>query len=245
MLFPVFKCRFWTTVCKTVRPMLSDRLSVCLSVCLPVMFVTLVHCDQTVGRFKMKLRMQIDLGPSHIVLDGDLAPLPKKGAEPPIFGPYLLWPNGCMDQDATWYGGRPRLRRLCMRWEPRSLPKKGAEPHKFSAHIYCSQTAGWIKMALGMEVGLNSGDFVLDGDLASLPKKRVKPPPKSSAYFYYGQTAAWIKMPLGTVVGLCLRDIVRWGPSSPSPKGTQPANFRPMSIVAKRLHGLRCHLVRR
>jgi len=28
-------------------------------------------------------------------------PLPKEGAEPPIFGPCLLRPNGCMDQDAT------------------------------------------------------------------------------------------------------------------------------------------------
>ena len=27
---------------------------------------------------------------------------------PPIFSPYLLRPNGCMDQDVTWYGGRPR-----------------------------------------------------------------------------------------------------------------------------------------
>ena len=26
--------------------------------------------------------------------------------------------------------------------------------------------AGWIKMALGMEVDLSPGDFVLDGDLA-------------------------------------------------------------------------------
>jgi len=34
------------------------------------------------------------------------------------------------------------------------LPKKGAEPPSvFSAHVYCGQTAGWIKMALGMEVG--------------------------------------------------------------------------------------------
>jgi len=30
-----------------------------------------------------KLGMQVGLGPGHIVLDGDLAPLPKKGAEPP------------------------------------------------------------------------------------------------------------------------------------------------------------------
>jgi len=35
---------------------------------------------------------------------------------------------------------------------------------------------------------------------------------------------------------------VRWGPSSP-PKGHIPPNFRPMSIVAKWLDGLRCHLV--
>ena len=35
---------------------------------------------------------------------------------------------------------------------------------------------------------------------------------------------------------------VRWGPSFPSPKGTQPPDLRPMSVVAKRLDGLRCHL---
>ena len=34
-----------------------------------------------------------------------------------------------------------------------------------------------------------------------------------------------------------------WGPSSPSPKGAQTSKFRPMSVVAKRLDGLRCHLV--
>ena len=33
----------------------------------------------------------------------ETSPLPR--AEPPIFGPFLLWPNGWMDQDATWYGG--------------------------------------------------------------------------------------------------------------------------------------------
>jgi len=49
----------------------------------------------------MKLGMQVGLGPGHIVLDGDPAP-PTKGVEPPIFGPCLLWPNGWMDQDATW-----------------------------------------------------------------------------------------------------------------------------------------------
>jgi len=36
---------------------------------------------------------------------------------------------------------------------------------------------------------------------------------------------------------------VRWGPSSPSPKGARPPNFRPISIAVKWLHGSRCHLV--
>jgi len=36
---------------------------------------------------------------------------------------------------------------------------------------------------------------------------------------------------------------VRWGFSFPSPKGAEPANFQPMSVVIKRLDGLRCHLV--
>ena len=57
----------------------------------------------------------------------------------------------------------------------------------------------------------------------------------------YGQTVRWIKMPLGTEVGF-----------SPDGEGTQfpsqgawrPPHFRPMSIVAKRLDGSSCHLVR-
>ena len=73
--------------------MLSDR---CLYV-LSCLSITLVYCGQTVGWIKIKLGMHIGLGPSHIVLEGGPAPLPKKGAEPPIFSPCLLWPNGCMD----------------------------------------------------------------------------------------------------------------------------------------------------
>ena len=42
-------------------------------------------------------------------------------------------------------------------------PKKGTAPH-FLAHVCCGQTAGWIKMPLGMEVGLVPGDIVLDGN---------------------------------------------------------------------------------
>ena len=52
-------------------------------------------------RIKMKLGMQVGLDPGHIVLDGDSAPPPPKGQSPSIIGPYLLWPNGWMDQHAT------------------------------------------------------------------------------------------------------------------------------------------------
>ena len=45
------------------------------------------------------------------------------------------------------------------------LTKKGHSP-QFSAHVRCGQTAEWIKMPLGMEVGLGPSDFVLDGDSA-------------------------------------------------------------------------------
>jgi len=77
------------------------------------------------GWIKMALGIEVGLGLVHIVLDGDTAPLPKKGAEPPIFGPRLLWPYGCMDQDATWYGGRARPTRHCVRCGPSYPQEKG------------------------------------------------------------------------------------------------------------------------
>jgi len=88
----------------------------------------------------------------HCVRWGPSSPSPK-GHSPPIFDPYLLRPNGCMYQDVTWYGARPRPRRLCARWGPSPLPQKGRSPIQFSAHVYCGQTAAWIKMPLGMEIG--------------------------------------------------------------------------------------------
>jgi len=148
---------------------LCYRSVVCL--CPVCLSVTFVHCGQTVGRIKMKLGMQVGLGPGHIVLDGDSAPpLPKGHSLHPIFGPYLLRPNGCMDhQDATWYAARPQPRRLCefvLDGDPAlHSPKKGqSPPPQFSAHFYCGQMALCIKMPLDMAVGLSPGDFVLDRD---------------------------------------------------------------------------------
>jgi len=48
--------------------------------------------------------------------------------------------------------------------------QKGEKPSQFSAHVYCGQTAGCIKMPFGTEVSLAPGDIVLDGD-PSPPRK--------------------------------------------------------------------------
>jgi len=90
------------------RPFVK-RFALCyqIVVCplLSVLSVTLVYCGQTVGRIKMKLGMQVGLGPGHIVLDGDPAPVPPKGdGAPPDFGPYLLQPNGWMDPKSRKVG---------------------------------------------------------------------------------------------------------------------------------------------
>jgi len=92
----------------------------------------------------MPLGTEVGLGPDDIVLDGDPAPLPKKGGKP---------------------------------------------PPQFSAHVYCGQTAGWIKMTLGMEVGLGPGHIVFDEDQATLRKKGHTHPHPILAHVYCGQTA--------------------------------------------------------
>jgi len=164
--------------------MLSVR---CLSVCLFVLSVTLVYCGQTAGRIKMKLGTQVGLRSGHVVLDGDPAPLPKrgrrpqfsahvycgqmagwiemplgreigfspsdivldgdpaplrqKGAEPPQFSAHVYCGlDGWMDQDATWHGGRSRLRPHCARWGP--APPKGAQPPIFGPYLLWA--TGWM-----------------------------------------------------------------------------------------------------
>jgi len=126
------------------------------------------------------------------------------------------------------------------------LPKNGAEPSpQFSAHVHCGQTAGWIKTALGMEVGLGPSHIVLDGDSASLPKKGAEPPSEFLAHFYCAQTVGCIKVPLGMEVGLSPCDCVIYGDPAPPPKGGGAPNFLLMSIVATWLHASRSHMVQR
>jgi len=62
----------------------------------------------------MALSTEVGLSPGDFVLDGDPAPLPKRGRGPlPNFRPIVIATNGWMHQGATWYGGRPQTRGLC------------------------------------------------------------------------------------------------------------------------------------
>ena len=64
--------------------------------------------------------------------------------------------------------------RIVLDGDPAPLPQRGTAP-QFSAHICCGQMAAWIKIPLGMEVGLGPGDFVLHGDPVPLSPKRGRP----------------------------------------------------------------------
>jgi len=110
------------------------------------------------------------------------------------------------------------------------LPKGGGtDTPQFLAHVYCGQTAGWIKMPLGMEVGLGPGHIVLDGDPAPPQKGGTSPLPQFSAHVYCGQTVGWIKMALDMEIGLGPGYTVLSGDPAPLPqeKGAQPPIFDP------------------
>ena len=155
----------------------------------------------------------------------------RGGARSSIFGPFLLWPNGWMDQDGTWHGGRPHPSRLCVRRGPSPLPQKGCSPTQLSAEVYYGHTAAWIKMLLGTRVDLGHRDIVFDVDPAIL-RKRAHPPPRNFwpcplwKNGWMDEDAAWC--------GSRPRPrphFTRRGPSFRE-RGTAAPSFRPMSIVA-------------
>jgi len=84
------------------------------------------------------------------------------------------------------------------------------------------------------------------GTQSPSPKKGQSPSPQFSAHFYCGQLARCIKMPLGMDVGLSPGEFVLDGDPvvPPQQRGRSHApNFRPISIVPKRLDASRCHSV--
>jgi len=98
---------------------------------------------------------------------------------------------------------------------------------------------GWIKMKLGLEVWPRPWPHCVRRGPSS-PQRGTVP---NFRPISDGQTDGRIKIPLGTEVGLSPCHIVLHGdPISPPPKKkAQPPNFRPMCVVAKRLHAARYH----
>jgi len=145
----------------------------------------------------------------------------------PVCNIGVLWPNGWMDQDETWLAGRPRPWPHCVRWGSSSLSpnrRQSPPPPKFSAHLYCGQTAGSIKMALSMEVSLDPGHIVLDGNPAPLAKKGGTAPCQFSAHLYCGHWPnCWMHQDATWYGGRTQHrpQYARWAPSSPSPKRGQ------------------------
>ena len=103
-------------------------------------FSARICCGQMAGCIKMALGMEVGLSPRDFVLDGDPAPSQKGGGawgwSPQIFGQCLLWPNGSMDQDGTWHGGRPWSSPHCARRRHSSPPqKRGQSPPIFGPSL--------------------------------------------------------------------------------------------------------------
>ena len=114
----------------------------------------------------MALGMEVGLSPGDFCLMGTSFPFPKNGAEPPPQFMVHFWATVCK-------AVRPMLSVRC----PVCLSVLSV------TLVYCGQTAGWINMALGMEVGLSPGDFVLMGTQPNSPKG-AEPPPQFMVHFW-------------------------------------------------------------
>ena len=125
-----------------------------------------------------------------------------------------------MDQDATWYEGRPRSRPHCVRWGPSSLAKqkRGAQP---PPHNFWPMSVGWMNQDAtwygGKLIGLGPGYIVLDLD--PVPQKEVHPPIFGPCLLWpigwMDQDATWYGRFLGP------GDVVLDGDPAPPRKGAQ------------------------
>jgi len=139
---------------------------------------------------------------------------------------------------------RQAPRQHCVRWGP-SDPQKRRQPPIFSPCLLWQN--GWcIRIPLGTEVGLSPGDIVIDGAQLLPRLKGHSPPPNFGPSPCPLWPNGWMDWDVTWYGGkprprlLC----VRRGPAHPKKRLSPPHNFRPMSIVAKRLDGWRCHLLR-
>jgi len=70
--------------------------------------------------------------------------------------------------------------------DPAPPARKGGGASKFSAHVYCGQTAAWTRMPRGMQIDLSPSDIVLDGDPTPLTQRRTAALPN-----FFGPSLLW------------------------------------------------------
>ena len=114
---------------------------------------------------------------------------------PPIFG----WAAITWASAHILVFGRPFVKRFARCYQTVVCPVLCCPVCLSVTLAYCGQTVGWIKIKLGMQVGLNPGHTVLDGDPAPPTHRGTA---SISAHICCGQMAGWIKMSLGREVGL-------------------------------------------
>ena len=118
--------------------------------CLSVLSVTLVYCGHMVKWINMPLGTEVGLGPSHIVLDGDPVPLPKKGTEPSAqfsanvyCGQTAGWIKMALGMEVCLGPGH-----IVLDGEPAPLPQKGDRAPNFwpvllSPNGWMNQNGTW------------------------------------------------------------------------------------------------------
>ena len=167
---------FWTTVCKTVRPMLSDRCLSCLS--------DLSVCNRWVDKDETWQAGRPRPRP-HCVRWGPSSP--EKGGTAPNFR--------LMSFVAKLLGGsrchlvrryRHRPRRQCVRWEP-SSPEKRKAPH-FRPMSVVAQRMGGPRCHLVRRWPRPRRHCVRWEP--SSPYRKKHSSPHFSAHVYCGQTVA-------------------------------------------------------
>jgi len=153
-----------------------------------------------------------------------------------------LSPNGWMHQDATWYGGRPRPRRLCVRWGPSFPSPKGAQSPNFRPMSIVTKRWDGLRWHLVWRLASAQATLCSVGTQLS-PEQGTPTTAQFLAHVHCGQTAGWMKTPLDTVdlgSGHIVLDgghIVLDGVPVLCETGTAALlSFRPMSIVATVAH---------
>jgi len=157
-------------------------------------FLAYVLCSQTAGWPKMPLDMEVGLSSGDFVFDGDPAPPEKRAQPPPSFWPMSIVAkrldgSRCLLVVGTEVNLGPG--NVVLDGVAAPPPNRVTGP-QFSVHVYCGQTAGWMKTPLGMEVDLIPGHIVLDRNPAlpsPSPRKGHSSPPSFRPMFIVATVA--------------------------------------------------------